>query len=71
MFRFAVFRFAVFRFTVGLAAALSPAIGAARADMTVLTDNTRFCPTWAAAHERTRASLNNGRPPYPDGLHRG
>lgn len=25
----------------------------------------RFCPTWAEAHERTLASLNNGRPPYP------
>jgi hypothetical protein len=34
------------------------------ADMTVLTDNTRFCPSWAEAHERSLASLNNGRPPY-------
>ncbi len=30
-----------------------------------LTDDIRFCPTWAEAHERTLASLNNGRPPYP------
>lgn len=30
-----------------------------------LTHNVRFCPTWAEAHERTLASLNNGRPPYP------
>ena len=52
------------RFTLGLAIALSLALGAAHADMTVLTDNTRFCPTWAEAHERTLASLNNGRPPY-------
>jgi hypothetical protein len=25
----------------------------------------RFCPSWAEAHERTLASLNNGRPVYP------
>ncbi len=30
-----------------------------------LTDDIRFCPTRAEAHERTLASLNNGRPPYP------
>jgi hypothetical protein len=35
------------------------------ADMTVLTYNTRFCPSWAEAHERSLASLNHGRPPYP------
>jgi hypothetical protein len=34
------------------------------ADMTVLTYNTRFCPTCAEAHERSLASLNHGRPPY-------
>jgi len=34
------------------------------ADMTVLTYNTRFCPSWAEAHERSLASLNRGRPPY-------
>jgi hypothetical protein len=33
--------------------------------MTVVTYNTRFCPTWAEAHERSLASLNHGRPPYP------
>ena len=32
------------------------------ADMTVLTYNTRFCPSWAEAHERSLASLNHGRP---------
>ena len=32
--------------------------------MTALTDNTRFCPSWAEAHERSLASLNHGRPPY-------
>ena len=37
----------------------------AAADMTVLTYNTRFCPSWAEAHERSLASLNHGRPPYP------
>ncbi len=30
-----------------------------------LPENARFCPSWAEAHERTLASLNNGRPPYP------
>ena len=35
------------------------------ADMTVPTYNTRFCPSWAEAHERSLAILNNGRPPYP------
>jgi hypothetical protein len=37
----------------------------ARAGMQALTHDVRFCPTWAEAHERTLASLNNGRPPYP------
>jgi hypothetical protein len=40
-------------------------IAPAFADMTVLTDNTRFCPSWAEAHERSLADLNNGRPPFP------
>jgi hypothetical protein len=35
------------------------------ADITVLTYNTRFCPSWAEAHERSLASVNNGHPPYP------
>ena len=30
-----------------------------------LPQEVRFCPSWAEAHERTLASLNNGRPPYP------
>jgi hypothetical protein len=38
---------------------------AAIAETKSLTKDTRFCPTWAEAHERTLASLNNGRPPYP------
>jgi hypothetical protein len=29
-----------------------------------LPKDARFCPSWAEAHERTLASLNNGRPPY-------
>jgi hypothetical protein len=37
----------------------------AYAAMQALTHDVRFCPTWAEAHERTLASLNNGRPPYP------
>jgi hypothetical protein len=40
-------------------------IAPALAAMKVLTLNTRFCPSWAEAHERSLASLNNGRPPYP------
>ena len=34
------------------------------AEFKALTHDTRFCPSWAEAHERTLASLNNGRPPY-------
>jgi hypothetical protein len=47
--------------------ALMTALGAAAAssETTVLSKDTRFCPSWAEAHERTLASLNNGRPPYP------
>ena len=37
----------------------------AYAGMQALTHDVRFCPTWAEAHERTLASLNNGQPPYP------
>jgi hypothetical protein len=40
-------------------------IAPAFADITVLTYNMRFCPSWAEAHERSLASLNHGRPPYP------
>ena len=40
-------------------------VAPACADMTVLTYNTRFCPSWAEARERSLASLNHGRPPYP------
>jgi hypothetical protein len=35
------------------------------ADMTVLTYNILFCPSWAEAHERSLASLNHGRPLHP------
>jgi hypothetical protein len=37
----------------------------ALAETQTLTYNTRFCPSWAEAHERSLASLNNGRPPFP------
>jgi hypothetical protein len=37
----------------------------ALAEMKVPAQDTRFCPSWAEAHERTLASLNNGRPPFP------
>ena len=44
---------------------LSASIRSAHAEQKTLTKDTRFCPSWAEAHERTLASLNNGRPPYP------
>jgi hypothetical protein len=44
---------------------LPAGVRAAHSDETTLTKDTRFCPSWAEAHERTLASLNNGRPPYP------
>ena len=37
----------------------------ANAEMKILAKDTRFCPSWGEAHERTLASLNNGQPPYP------
>lgn len=37
----------------------------ALAETQTLTNDTRFCPSWAEAHERSLASLNNGRPPFP------
>jgi hypothetical protein len=48
-------------------AAIAVSVGAvpAWAEQQNLTKDTRFCPSWAEAHERTLASLNNGRPPYP------
>ena len=48
-------------------AAATIAVGAvsALADQQSLNKDVRFCPSWAEAHERTLASLNNGRPPYP------
>jgi hypothetical protein len=37
---------------------------AALADVRPMPEDGRFCPSWAEAHERTLASLNNGRAPY-------
>jgi hypothetical protein len=37
---------------------------AAAADVRPMPADGRFCPSWAEAHERTLASLNNGRAPY-------
>jgi hypothetical protein len=37
---------------------------AATADVRPTPERARFCPSWAEAHERTLASLNNGRAPY-------
>jgi hypothetical protein len=52
-----------------LAAAFCLAVAAASAQSTgprkaTLSEDIRFCPSWAEAHERTMASLNNnGRRP--------
>jgi len=46
------------------AAAIAAAAVSALADQQSLKNDVRFCPSWAEAHERTLASLNNGRPPY-------
>jgi hypothetical protein len=40
-------------------------IAPASAETMQLPKDTRFCPSWAEAHERTLASLNHGRPPFP------
>jgi hypothetical protein len=37
---------------------------AAAADVRQMPTDGRFCPSWAEVHERTLASLNNGRAPY-------
>jgi hypothetical protein len=52
-----------FHFIIAILACLG--LTPAFAEMKVLSLDTRFCPSWAEAHERTLASLNNGRPPYP------
>ena len=49
--------------TFTIIVALLP-LSAAMADMRRMPEDGRFCPSWAEAHERTLASLNNGRPPY-------
>jgi hypothetical protein len=46
------------------AAAITVSALSAPADQQRLSDSVRFCPSWAEAHERTLASLNNGHPPY-------
>jgi hypothetical protein len=46
------------------AAAITLSAVSALADEQRLWSGIRFCPSWAEAHERTLASLNNGRPPY-------
>jgi len=37
---------------------------AAMAEVKPMPEDGRFCPSWAEAHERTLASLNNCRAPY-------
>ena len=53
------------RLLITIVIALGIGIIPAFADMQVLLKDMRFCPSWAEAHERTLASLNKGRPPYP------
>jgi hypothetical protein len=55
--------------SVALAAALIARAGEADAqsvapERKALRQDASFCPSWAEAHERTLASLNNGQPPY-------
>jgi hypothetical protein len=47
------------------AAATAVWIASASAETKPLPEATRFCPSWAEAHERTLASLNHGRSPFP------
>jgi len=50
---------------VGICAVTGAAdAGSAPPQRKTLPQDARFCPSWAEAHERTLASLNNGRPPY-------
>jgi hypothetical protein len=50
--------------TATIIAALLSATAALAADVKPMPADGRFCPSWAEAHERTLASLNNGRAPY-------
>ncbi|MEI7806270.1 MAG: hypothetical protein WCI56_13175 [Hyphomicrobiales bacterium] len=47
-----------------ITAAITVSTVPALADQQRLESDVRFCPSWAEAHERTLASLSNGRPPY-------
>lgn len=40
-------------------------VASVSAETVRLPEDARFCPSWAEAHERTLASLNHGRPPFP------
>ena len=53
------------RLVFATAAVATLAAAPALAEPQTLGSDTRFCPSWAEAHERTLASLRNGRPPYP------
>jgi len=48
----------------GLAAAVSLLATAAAAEMRPMPETTRFCPSWAKAHERALAGLNGGHAPF-------
>jgi hypothetical protein len=51
-------------FKTGVILVVLLSASAAFADVRPMPEDGRFCPSWAEAHERTLASLNNGRPPY-------
>jgi hypothetical protein len=55
---------------IAVSTVLSALSGAAEAqsvapERKALPKDARCCHSWGEAHERTLASLNNGRPPYP------
>jgi hypothetical protein len=53
------------KYLIITAAAIAVGAVPVLADQQRLWRDVRFCQGWAEAHERTLASLNNGRPPYP------
>ena len=53
------------RFGLVIAILIYLDVAPALAEVQALTHDIRFCPSWAEAHERSLASLNNGRPPFP------
>jgi hypothetical protein len=59
---------ALMRLSIFSTVALVVVTLSAIAETKSLIKDTRFCPSWAEAHERTLASLNNGPAAIPDAL---